>query len=161
MRWASPSGSGPFPRHQAAPSPARCRYAVSATSVEDLHGDTSLMEHWLPSDHLCGKYAMSRWRYLRWWLAAFVVSLLSFLSLWLPALFEGDGAVGCAGYGPLPSGLTRLWSVLEVMWLDVRQEIAGTHGRYLVLNGVRGSEFSGLDPNETISCRDSVIEPFL
>ncbi|MFI6712178.1 hypothetical protein ACIBF7_37475 [Nonomuraea sp. NPDC050478] len=93
------------------------------------------MEHWLPSDHLCGKYAMSRWRYLRWWLAAFVVSLLSFLSLWLPALFEGDGAVGCAGYGPLPSGLTRLWSVLEVMWLDVRQEIAGTHGRYLVLNG--------------------------
>ncbi|MFB4283446.1 hypothetical protein ACBJ59_49650 [Nonomuraea sp. MTCD27] len=79
---------------------------------------------------------MSRWRHLRWWLAAFVVSLLSFLSLWLPALFEGDGAVGCASYGPLPSGLAGLWSDLEAMWLDLRQQVESTHGRYLALNGL-------------------------
>ncbi|MEV0235092.1 hypothetical protein [Nonomuraea sp. NPDC050786] len=79
---------------------------------------------------------MGRRRHLRWWLAAFVVSLLSFLSLWLPEFFEGDGAAGCAGYGPLPSGLAALWSDLEWMWLDFRQQVESTYGRYLVLNGL-------------------------
>ncbi|MGI5273405.1 hypothetical protein ACQEUU_29975 [Nonomuraea sp. CA-218870] len=79
---------------------------------------------------------MSRWRHLRWWLAAFVASLLSFLALWLPALFAGDGAVGCAGYGPLPLGLAELWYDLEETWLDLRQHVESTYGRYLALNAL-------------------------
>ncbi|AQZ66422.1 hypothetical protein BKM31_37715 [[Actinomadura] parvosata subsp. kistnae] len=74
---------------------------------------------------------MSRWRYLRWWAAAFAAGLLSFLSLWLPGWFEGDGAVGCAGYGPLPSGLAALWSEVETIWLDLRQHVETTYGWFL------------------------------
>ncbi|WP_188192720.1 hypothetical protein [Nonomuraea sp. SYSU D8015] len=79
---------------------------------------------------------MSRWRYLRWWLGALLVCVLSFLSLWLPELFEGDGAVGCAGYGPLPSRLADLWSDLHETWLRLRQTWADTYMSGLVLNGL-------------------------
>ncbi|MGI5286729.1 hypothetical protein ACQEVF_25785 [Nonomuraea polychroma] len=63
-----------------------------------------------------------------------MASLLSFLALWLPALFESDGAVGCVSYGPLPSGLAELWSALEWAWLDLRQQVAYTYEQNLVLN---------------------------
>ncbi|MGP3918734.1 hypothetical protein [Nonomuraea sp. 10N515B] len=63
-----------------------------------------------------------------------MASLLSFLSLWLPALFESDGAVGCVSYGPLPSGLAELWSDLEWVWLDLRQQVAYTYEQNLVLH---------------------------
>ncbi|MEW9550023.1 hypothetical protein [Nonomuraea sp. NPDC050783] len=69
-------------------------------------------------------------------MAAFVVSLLSFLALWLPGLIEGDGAVGCAGYAPLPAGLAKLWAVLEEGWLELRRQYLSTYWQYLVLNGV-------------------------
>ncbi|WP_431918394.1 hypothetical protein [Nonomuraea jabiensis] len=65
-----------------------------------------------------------------------MAALLSFLSLWLPALFEGDGAVGCAGYGPLPSGLAELWSGVYETWLDLRWRVAYTYEQNLVLNGL-------------------------
>lgn len=63
------------------------------------------------------------WRHLRWWAAALVACAVGFASLWLPLLFEGDGAVGCAGYSSLPLGLEALWSGLEWMWLDLRQTL--------------------------------------
>ncbi|WP_055480488.1 hypothetical protein [Sphaerimonospora mesophila] len=65
----------------------------------------------------------SAWCYLRWWVAALVACVSGFASLWLPLLFEGDGAVGCAGYNPLPPGLSALWPDLERMWLDLRQAL--------------------------------------
>jgi hypothetical protein len=63
------------------------------------------------------------WRYLRWWAAGLVACVVGFASLWLPLLFESDGAVACVGYGPLPLGLAALWSDLEWMWLDLRQTL--------------------------------------
>lgn len=63
------------------------------------------------------------WRYLRWWTAALAACAAGFAVLWLPLLFEGDGAASCTGYGPLPSGLAALWSDLEWMWLDLRQAL--------------------------------------
>ncbi|MEU6429642.1 hypothetical protein ABZ860_27415 [Microbispora sp. NPDC046973] len=65
----------------------------------------------------------SAWCYLRWWVVALVVCVSGFASLWLPLLFEGDGAVGCVRYGHLPLGLSALWSDLEWMWLDIRQAL--------------------------------------
>ncbi|MEV0825642.1 hypothetical protein [Nonomuraea rubra] len=78
---------------------------------------------------------MSRWRYLRWWLAAFMAALLSFLSLWLPALFVSDGSVGCMGYGPLPSGLAALWSQVEAVWWEFRLQVQ-TPLRWYLLNAL-------------------------
>ncbi|MET7333551.1 hypothetical protein [Nonomuraea sp. NPDC005650] len=79
---------------------------------------------------------MPRWRHLRWWPAAFAASLLSFLCLWLPAFFESAGAVGCTGYGPLPSGLAKSWATLRDIWLDFRQQFASSYGGYLALNAL-------------------------
>ncbi|MFI7135869.1 hypothetical protein ACIBQ1_60205 [Nonomuraea sp. NPDC050153] len=63
-----------------------------------------------------------------------MVSLLSFLGLWLPALFESAGAVGCAGYGPLPSGLAKLWVSVRDIWLDFRQRFASSEESFLAFN---------------------------
>ncbi|MFF0769769.1 hypothetical protein ACFYUK_12815 [Nonomuraea wenchangensis] len=76
---------------------------------------------------------MPRSRYLRWWLAALVMCVLSFLSLWLPYLFEGDGAAGCAGYYPLPFGLAELWDDLQWTWLRLREPVME---HMVVLNGL-------------------------
>ncbi|MCA2185689.1 hypothetical protein [Nonomuraea cavernae] len=66
-------------------------------------------------------------------MAALVMCVLSFLSLWLPHLFEGDGAAGCAGYDSLPFGLAELWSDLHWTWLRLREPVLE---HMLVLNGL-------------------------
>ncbi|WP_405143202.1 hypothetical protein OG589_37455 [Sphaerisporangium sp. NBC_01403] len=49
--------------------------------------------------------------------------ILGLLSLSLPLLFKGDGAVGCAGYGAIPFGLANLWSELHERLWDLHREV--------------------------------------
>ena len=74
-------------------------------------------------------------RYLRWWTLAFIACAGGFASLWLPLLFEGDGGVGCGGYGPLPLGLSALWSSLHERWLDLHDALGlFDHGTIIAWN---------------------------
>ncbi|WP_144070212.1 hypothetical protein [Nonomuraea indica] len=77
---------------------------------------------------------MLRWRYLRWWLAALTVCVLSFLSLWLPTFVAGDGSVACGG--PLSLSPDELRSDVEETWERLRAPVTSTFEQALVLNAL-------------------------
>ncbi|MEW1838996.1 hypothetical protein AB0392_13660 [Nonomuraea angiospora] len=74
---------------------------------------------------------MVRWRYLRWWVAALVVCILSFLSMWLPQFFPGEAGVFCGG--PASLSPSEMQSGLERVWERLREPVMSTLAQILVV----------------------------